>query len=359
MPSFPFMPTAEQTFVLEVPAATPADAEFYLQTNLSGYAPALPEYRFVNGVLRAEFPIGALLTYKITRGSTESEEGDAWGERRAERRTVIEGAATHRVSVQSWQDVHGGAGRPSTLAAGIDTLTVHSPELKDDFTVLVWTPPGYAASTERLPALYLHDGQNVFDAATSFAGEPWAADAAARALAAAGLPCLLVAVCVRPQHRGSDYVPVAIRANDFTSTAPAYQTFLARTLKPHIDARYRTRPEPRFTAQAGSSFGGVASIYGTLTRPDVWGLAARSAPACGCRTAHCWISPGGTLRRTAPLRGYGHPRGSVRGGRRRRRPADAVVRGPQRSPSCARSSCRSAKATGTTNPPGAPGCRSF
>ena len=169
------MSSAEQMFVLDVPENTPADAEFYLQTNLSGYAPALPEYKFVNGVLRAEFPVGALLTYKITRSSSESEEGDAWAERRPERRTVVGGPATHHISVQSWQDLDGGSGRPSTLAAGIDTLTVHSPDLGDDFTVLVWTPPGYAGSSERFPALYLHDGQNVFDAATSFAGETWAA----------------------------------------------------------------------------------------------------------------------------------------------------------------------------------------
>jgi len=279
------MSTAEQMFVLDVPENTPADAEFYLQTNLSGYAPALPEYKFVDGVLRAEFPVGALLTYKITRGSSESEEGDLWGERRPEHRTVVEGAATHRVSIQSWQDLDGGAGRPSTLAAGIDTLRVHSPELGDDFTVLVWTPPGYARSSERFPVLYLHDGQNMFDAATSFAGEVWAADGAARALAAEGLPCLLVAVCVRPTHRGNDYLPFAIGANDFQTTAPAYQTFLAQTLKPHIDARYRTRPEREYTAQAGSSFGGVASLYGTLSRPDVWGT-------CGAFSPSLWVQDG-------------------------------------------------------------------
>ena len=283
-----FMPTAEQTFVLDVPANTPADAEFYLQTNLSGYAPALPEYRFVEGVLKADFPNGALLTYKVTRGSRESEEGDHWGERRPERRTVVGGAATHQIKVERWQDLDGGAGRPSTLAAGIETLTVHSPELNDDLTVLIWTPPGYARSAERYPTLYLHDGQNVFDRATSFAGETWAADEAARVLAAQGAPCLLVAVCVREQHRGSDYVPFPIGANDFQSTAPAYQTFLAQTLKPHIDARYRTRPEREASAQAGSSFGGVASLYGTLSRPDVWGT-------CGAFSPSLWVQDGALL----------------------------------------------------------------
>ncbi|GAA4017855.1 alpha/beta hydrolase-fold protein [Deinococcus rubellus] len=288
MPFALFMPTAEQMFVLDVPADTPADAEFFLQTNLSGYAPARPEYRFVNGMLRAEFPLGALLTYKVTRGSAESEEGDQWGERRPERRTIVEGAATHHLRIESWQDLHSGAGRPSTLAAGIETLKVHNPELDDDFTVLVWTPPEYAGSTEHLPVLYLHDGQNVFDAATSFAGETWGADIAASQLAAEGLPCILVAVSVREKHRASDYVPFPIRHNDFKSTAPAYQTFLAQTLKPHIDARYRTRPERQHTAQAGSSFGGVASLYGTLSHPDVWGT-------CGVFSPSLWVQDGALM----------------------------------------------------------------
>ena len=74
----------------------------------------------------------------------------------------------------------------------------------------------------------------------------------------------------------------------FQPTAPAYQTFLARTLKPHIDARYRTRPEPMYTAQAGSSFGGVASLYGTLTRPDVWG-------SCGAFSPSLWVQDGALL----------------------------------------------------------------
>ncbi len=287
-----FMSAAEQTFMLEVPQGTPADAQFYLQTGLENHAPALPDHAFTREgagwVLRLPVPVGTLLTYKVTRGSRESEEGDAWGERRPDRRTVVYGPATHHVQVRSWQDLHDGPGRPSTLAAGTETLSVYSPELQDDFTVLVWTPPGYERSAERYPALYLHDGQNVFDRATSFAGETWAADAAATALAEEGWPCLLVAVCVREKHRANDYVPFAIAANTFQSSAAAYQAFLARTLKPAIDALYRTRPEAASTAQAGSSFGGVASLYGALTCPDVWG-------SCGAFSPSLWVQDGALL----------------------------------------------------------------
>ena len=288
----PFMPTAEQTFVLDVPKHTPADARFYLQTGLEDYAPALPDHQFVreNGgwMLRLPFPIGALLTSKVTRGSAESEEGDEWGERRPERRTVVTGAATHHIRVQSWMDLNDGSGRPSRLAPGIETFTVHSPELNDDFTVQVWTPHGYAEGSAQLPVCYFHDGQNIFDAASSYAGETWAADEAAGKLADEALPCLLVAVHVRGQHRSGDYVPFAIRDNDQQSTAPAYQRFLAETLKPHINARYRTRPEAAFAAQAGSSFGGVAALHGTLTRPEVWG-------SCGAFSPSLWVQDGALM----------------------------------------------------------------
>ena len=42
--------------------------------------------------------------------------------------------------------------------------------------VLVYLPPGYRRSRRRYPVLYMHDGQNVFDAATSFTGVEWGID---------------------------------------------------------------------------------------------------------------------------------------------------------------------------------------
>ncbi len=48
--------------------------------------------------------------------------------------------------------------------------------------VLVYLPPGYSRSRLRYPVLYLHDGQNVFDAATSFTGTEWGVDETAQRL---------------------------------------------------------------------------------------------------------------------------------------------------------------------------------
>src|SRR5207248_3364322 len=50
---------------------------------------------------------------------------------------------------------------------------VASPELGNRRNLLVYTPASYARGTARYPVIYMHDGQNLFDAATSFAGD-WA-----------------------------------------------------------------------------------------------------------------------------------------------------------------------------------------
>ncbi len=49
--------------------------------------------------------------------------------------------------------------------------------------ILVYLPPGYRRfSRKSYPVLYLHDGQNVFDAATSFGGVEWGVDETAERL---------------------------------------------------------------------------------------------------------------------------------------------------------------------------------
>ena len=277
--------TAVQTFVLgEVPAGTPLDAQFFLKTGFEDWAGGQPELRFQHEergwVLRRAYPLGTLLAYKVTRDAADSEEGDAWGQRRPDRFALVQGESTHVLDVQSWQDQKSGP-RPSTLAGRTETFTVHSPQLDDDLAVTVWLPPQHGQPERRFPVLYLHDGGNVFDRATAFAGVEWGCDEAAQALAGAGLPCLMVAVTVRSDHRAADYVPFAVSTNDFTSNAVGYQSFLADTLKPLIDTRYATLPDTRHTAQAGSSYGGVASLYGGLSRPQVWGTLGAFSPSLG------------------------------------------------------------------------------
>ena len=54
---------------------------------------------------------------------------------------------------------------------------VASPELGNQRDILVYLPPGYDTSQQRYPVIYMHDGQNLFDEATSY-NRPAVSDAA-------------------------------------------------------------------------------------------------------------------------------------------------------------------------------------
>jgi len=136
--------------------------------------------------------------------------------------------------------------------------------------VLVYLPPGYSRfSRKRYPVLYLHDGQNVFDAATSFAGVEWGVDETAQRLIRQKEiePLIIVAVANMGEERIHEYAPTAgvIEPKDHPKKrsrglAGIYGRFLIEELKPFIDKKYRTKPEAEFTGLGGSSLGGLATL---------------------------------------------------------------------------------------------------
>ncbi len=154
--------------------------------------------------------------------------------------------------------------------------------------VLVYLPPGYEKSRARYPVLYLHDGQNVFDAATSFAGVEWGVDETAERLIAQKLiaPLIVVAVDNAGENRIHEYAPSrgridpdGDRALRSKGWARRYGRFLAEELKPFIDARYRTRREPEFTGLGGSSLGGLVTLSLGLWFPKVFTRLAVMSPS--------------------------------------------------------------------------------
>ncbi|MDR7271747.1 putative alpha/beta superfamily hydrolase [Pelomonas saccharophila] len=156
--------------------------------------------------------------------------------------------------------------------------------------VQVWLPPGYAEHAQaRYPVLYLHDGQNVFDAQA--AGSEWQVDEAAQRGVASGRlkPFIVVAVSSNEATRMDDYTPTVMTlsaerlgkqaAERRGGGAAAYARFLVEELKPVIDARYRTQPGPADTAVGGSSLGGLVSMWLALHRPEAFGAALVVSPS--------------------------------------------------------------------------------
>ncbi len=157
------------------------------------------------------------------------------------------------------------------------------PQLGRTRRVWIYLPPGYATSTRRYPVLYMHDGQNVFDARTSFAGE-WGVDETLDSLhALSAADAIVVAVDNGGQKRFDEYSPW-INARYGGGQGDGYVNFLAQTLKPYVDRHYRTLPDRLHTGVAGSSMGGLISLYATLKYPDVFGRAGVFSPAF-------WVAP--------------------------------------------------------------------
>src|SRR5882762_4395760 len=146
--------------------------------------------------------------------------------------------------------------------------------------VLVYLPRGYSRfSGKRYPVLYLQDGQNVFDAATSFAGVEWSVDETAQRLIRQDSiePLIIVAIANTGEERIHEYAPTpgvidtdAARKKRSKGLARAYGRFLIEELKPYIDRKYRTKHEAEFTGLGGSSLGGLLTLALGLWFPEVF-----------------------------------------------------------------------------------------
>jgi enterochelin esterase-like enzyme len=129
--------------------------------------------------------------------------------------------------------------------------------------VLVYTPPGYAASSsDRHPTLYFVDGRDYVE----FAHVPAVLDA----LIGAGEIEPVLAVFVDPPNRHGASAPN--RTTEY-GMSDAFVAFLADELVPYVDARYRTRTGPADRLIVGDSYGGLIATYVGFARPEVFGKA--------------------------------------------------------------------------------------
>ena len=164
----------------------------------------------------------------------------------------------------------------------------HFPEVRSRFLphahdVVVCLPPNYEHEPNRsYPVLYLHDGQNVFDdLPMSPFGVQWGVDTTARALMNAGIiePIILVAIGNAGRDRIDEYTPTRDSTHDAGGMADRYGQMLVYEIKPFIDKRYRTKRGARDTGLAGSSLGGLLTLYLGLTHSAIFGKLALLSPS--------------------------------------------------------------------------------
>jgi predicted alpha/beta superfamily hydrolase len=258
-------------FVVRAPGLHPWDAVY-----VCGEADPLglwqPDFRRLDwhdGAFRThlDLPAGSRHRYLLTRGTWRQAELDHLGREHRPRELTAAPGLRVDIEVPGWGR-HSVRYHPDFGSAFLPhprTLTVH-------------LPPEYDLHPHaRYPVLYLHDGQNLFDAHTAFAGVPWRADETAERLARCGeiTPVIQVGVANTPD-RLKEYGPKPGERDDLSAR---YARFLTDEVKPFIDREYRTRPGPTHTGIGGSSMGGLISLHLCRDHPDVFGLGAALSPS--------------------------------------------------------------------------------
>ncbi len=270
------------TFDVTAPADTPTDAVVHLAGDFQGWNPGAPDWALARGAdghwrRQATFAAGQSLQFKFTLGGWARVEKGPLGEELQNRLFVVQADTTLQLTIASWAD---GAPPSDTTTGDVRPLDV--PGFLDGRRVWVWLPAGYDADPQRrYPVLYMLDGQNAFNAATSFAGE-WEADESLARLVAANEvePLIVVAIANGGGKRALEYTPWPLaKFSEPTGGGAQHLQTIIDVLKPAVDMTYRTLAGPEHTGLCGSSFGGLMALHAAWTRPDVFGRLAALSPS--------------------------------------------------------------------------------
>lgn len=222
--------------------------------------------------------------FKITRGSWEKVECYANGKAIANRTLNLNVDTSMDVRIANWTDNFKQHQKDYTFGDHVHLVheNFHMPQLNKHRRIWIYLPKDYAKSKKKYPVIYMQDGQNLFHANPPRADE-WAVDSVMDSLIREGAKEMII---VGIDHAGKDRLK---EYNPYDSQygkgeGKAYVSFLVETLKPYIDSKYRTLKDVKNTSIAGSSMGGLISMYAIAEYPKVFGSAGVFSPAF-------WLAP--------------------------------------------------------------------
>ncbi len=270
-------------FTLEKYPVSHNPDSIFIAGDFNDWNPRNSEFAFSplnrNGVeIKRQLPAGNY-AYKCTRGIWQHVEADEKGSDINNHRFNISRDTTIKINIEAWKDDFDAVLQKHTASGQVHMMDTafFMPQLNRTRRIWIYLPEGYSKTKTRYPVLYMHDGQNIFDAATSAYGE-WGVDECLDSLVKAGKPtCIVVGIDNGPQ-RLNEYNPYAFQQFG-KGEAKQYLAFLVETLKPFIDNNYRSLPDKDNTIIAGSSMGALVSYYAVLQQPGVFGKAGIFSPA--------------------------------------------------------------------------------
>ncbi|HDP76393.1 MAG TPA: alpha/beta hydrolase [Bacteroidales bacterium] len=279
---------AQVVFVVDsVPAKTRTDDTVFMASEFNGWNPHDTRMAFTRQGKRfvLELPqVKDTFEYKISRGSWQEVEVSSDG-KDVRNRVYYPGIDTVRITVQGWRNMFEATKRTSTASANVRFLpsTLEMKKLNRRRAIRLYLPPNYNQRLQ-FPVIYMHDGQNVFDEATSFAGE-WRVDEIMDSLYyTSGFAAIVVAIYNDSKERLNEYSPWRNDSLGLGGDGDEYAYFVAKELKSFIEKNYRANPNPKFNAIIGSSMGGLISLYIGLKYPDAFGRVGVFSPLL-------WFSP--------------------------------------------------------------------
>ncbi len=279
-----------QVIVLDsLPSNTPKNDTIYLASSINGWDTHSSKFVFRpgnSGKYILNLPNGVdSFEYKICRGSWLNVEVNDNGTDIPNRYFVKANTDSVFISIKAWRDLVPKKQMTSTATKSVRFLPTifEIPQLNRKRTIRLYLPPNYSTGG-LFPVIYMHDGQNLFDNATSFAGE-WKVDEILDSpYTYRGFSAIVVAIYNDDKERINEYSPWKNDSLGIGGDGDKYVKFIVNTLKPFIDRHYRTLSSRENTAIIGSSMGGLISLYAALEYPDVFGKAAIFSPSL-------WFSP--------------------------------------------------------------------
>ncbi len=271
-------------------AATKKNDDIYVAGNFNNWNPADEKYKlkpFAGGrksIVIKDMPAGTY-AFKFTRGSFDKVECMADGRAIQDRVVEVNGDVSQEYTVAGWKDDYPDKPKPYTASPQVRILDTafQIPQLNRTRRIWIYLPKGYNSSSKTYHVLYMQDGQNLFNEQTAAFGE-WGIDEALDTLQKqTGKDCIVVGIDNGGDKRLTEY---NVYDNDKFGKGEGklYIDFLANTLKPYIDTKFRTKRGPEYTFVAGSSMGALISLSAVMQYPQVFGGAGIFSPAF-------WIAP--------------------------------------------------------------------
>lgn len=262
------------------------NTDIYIAGNINGWNPKDPKYKLKktdSGKYQISFapPIGTI-EYKFTKGSWGTVEITDDGLDTPNRILAYNGEPhIIDITIAGWKD-EATIPKPvsSTAAENVSILNenFHIPQLGRDRKIWVYLPPDYDSTDKSYPVLYMHDAQNIFDSGTSFSGE-WNVDESLNDLFSKGDEgVIVIGIENGEEFRIEEYTPWS-HPKHGGGSGHKYVDFIVQTLKPHVDANFRTKSDRLHTGIMGSSLGGLITFYAAIKHQDIFSKAGVFSPS--------------------------------------------------------------------------------